>query len=349
VTFALPACPPGGIDVAQLRAETAAWVASPELAFLITHFGGEPPAAKRPISGQSPAAKRPPSGEPRNGEPRNAEVEAHLAEVLDELAEFSAAWDFRAGRFERYDTERVNYEPGIDGRIRAAIEVLGLGGKARPRHDFYDHVLVLGGGIRVALGRTGYAGHLVRHGIKAGSVAALGSLRPRNDLELAEAFRLGLEGVETEADMMDVGIRRAFGLEAPVTRRAGDGWWVKTYPDAVHVVAAPSTRPGMRANTADTLVGWATHVGAPHEAQRVLVVTNDPYARLQHCDAMRLLAVPYGCGVETVRLDAAHDAAWVRPLSTTELLQEVRSSILAMRALYREASIAERNTRDRCS
>ena len=37
--------------------------------------------------------------------------------------------------------------------------------------------------------------------------------------------------------------------------------------------------------------------------------------------------------LETVRLDAAASAEWVRPLSTTELLQEVRSSILAMARL----------------
>jgi hypothetical protein len=55
--------------------------------------------------------------------------------------------------------------------------------------------------------------------------------------------------------------------------------------------------------------------------------------RLQHCDAIRLLGLEYGCGVETVRLDAEASAEWVRPLSTTELLQEVRSSILAMTRL----------------
>ena len=74
-------------------------------------------------------------------------------------------------------------------------------------------------------------------------------------------------------------------------------------------------------------------MAAPTPAERVLLVTNDPYVRLQHCDAIRLLGLTYGCGVETVRLDAAASAEWVRPLSTTELLQEVRSSILAMARL----------------
>lgn len=57
--------------------------------------------------------------------------------------------------------------------------------------------------------------------------------------------------------------------------------------------------------------------------------------RHQHCDAVRLLATRYGCGIETVGYDEATTREWGRPLSTTELLQEVRSSILAMRNLYR--------------
>jgi hypothetical protein len=300
----LPTCEPGGPDAALVTAEITEWVTSPALEALVVQFGGTVP------SGPLPA-------------------------LLDALAGFSATvWDFRAGRFERYDIERINYEPEVDTRVRAAIHALGLGGDERPRHGAYDHVLILGGGIRVALARTAYAGRLLDRGVKAGSVAALGGLRPRNDLERAEAARLGLDGIETEADMMDVGLRLALGLGVPSGFRSGDGWWVRTYDDDVHVIAAPSTRPGMRANTADTLIGWARHVGAPDPSHRVLVVTNDPYVRLQHCDAMRLLGLEFGCGVETVRLDAAATATWVRTLSTTELLQEVRSSILAMRHLY---------------
>ena len=68
---------------------------------------------------------------------------------------------------------------------------------------------------------------------------------------------------------------------------------------------------------------------------RVLLVTNAPYVQHQHCDAVRLLGDAYGCGIETVGMDDAATAEWGRPLATTELLQEVRSSVLAMRNLYR--------------
>lgn len=294
--FAQLTCSPGGVDPGLIRREVDEWVSSPALTDLVAHFGGAP---------------------------------ADLPELVD----FSKVWDFRGGRLERYDTERINYEPEVDAYLRAAIHTLGLGGFARPLHDEYDHVLVLGGGIRVALGRTAYAAQLLTEGVRAGTLTALGSLRPRNDLERIEAARLGIGPIETEADMMAIGLQRALDLGEPSVTSAGDGWWHKAWPGGVHVLAAASTRPGQRANTADTLLGWASRVAEPTPAERVLLVTNDPYVRLQHCDAVGLLGLTYGCGVETVRLDAAASAEWVRPLSTTELLQEVRSSILAMARL----------------
>ena len=291
--FAQLTCEPGGVDADLVRREVDEWMSSLALRDLVAHFGGTAGA---------------------------------------DLGEFSKIWDFRGGVLERYDTERIYYEPDIDAYVRAAIHTLGLGGFTRPRHDSYDHLLVLGGGIRVALGRTAYAAQLMAEGVQVGSITALGSLRPRNDLERAEAARLGIGPIATEADMMQIGLQRALGLGPPSTVHGGPDWWLHSWGDT-HVLAAASTRPGERANTADTLFGWASLVGAPKPTDRVLLVTNDPYVRLQHCDAIRLLGLEYGCGIETVRLDAAASAEWVRPLSTTELLQEVRSSILAMARL----------------
>jgi hypothetical protein len=309
--LALPPCEPGGPDPAAVAASIGAWVTSPALAELVGHFGGEVPSGS-------------------------------VASVLDAVAGFSAVWDFRAGVKERFDTARLHYAPELDARLRALIHTLGLGGSDRPAHEHYDHIVVLGGGIRVALGRTDYTARLLAGGLRARTLAGLGSLRRRDDREHREGLRLGLEPVETEADMMTAGLRRFLDLDpaAPAAERAGDGWWRRTWPGPrpgvaeVHVLAAASSRPPRRANTADTLVGWAEHVCTPAPTDRVLFVTNDPYVRHQHCDAVRLLGGRYGCGVETVGYDEPAMREWGRPLSTTELLQEVRSSILAMRNLH---------------
>lgn len=294
--FSLPVCEPGGPAPSS---SLTAWVTSPELAELVELFGGVAPSS------------------------------------FDEAAQFSQVWDFRGGTKERFDTDRVYYDTELDARIRTLIRRLGLGG-APPARRTYDHVVVLGGGIRVSLGRIQYAARLLADGVACRTLAGLGSLRHRDDREHREGLRLGLDPFETEADIMAVGLRKFLTLQ-PASFRAGDGWWHRAWtsssgPD-VHVLAAASSRPGMRANTADTLLGWAEHIGAPTPADRLLVVTNDPYVRHQHCDAVRLLGLRYGCGIETVSYDDATAKEWGRELATTELLQEVRSSILAMRNL----------------
>lgn len=307
--FALPPCEPGGPDPAAVATSIGEWVTSLSLAELVRHFGGEVP-------------------------------DGPVGSVLDWLAEFSGAWDVRAGVRERFDTASVDYGRDLDARLRARIHALGLGGRDRPTRDSYDHVIVLGGGIRVALGRTDYAARLLADGLRARTLAGLGSLRWRDEREHREGIRLGLDPIETEADMMMVGLRRFLDLGEPTTVRGGDGWWHRVWADPcpgvdeVHVLAAASTRPPRRANTADTLVGWAEHVCAPTAAERLLLVTNDPYVRHQHCDAVRLLGSRFGCGIETIGFDGLAMRAWGRPSSTTELLQEVRSSLLAMRHLY---------------
>ena len=307
--LALPPCDPGGPDPVAVTASIDAWTRSPELTELVGQFGGRVP-------------------------------EGPLGSVLDHVAEFSRVWDFRAGVKERFDTARIDYEPDRDARLRQLIRVLGLGGPPGPAHDRYDHVVVLGGGIRVTFGRADYTARLLAGGLRTRSVTGLGSLRWRDDREYREALRLGLEPMDTEADMMAVGLARFLGLPEPTVTRAGEGWWQRgwtgVHPEVaeVHVLAAASTRPPRRANTADTLIGWATEVHPPTEAERVLLVTNDPYVRHQHCDAIRLLGARYGCGIETVGMDDLAMTEWGRPLSTTELLQEVRSSLLAMRQLY---------------
>jgi hypothetical protein len=292
------------------------WVRSPELVELVEHFDGSVP-------------------------------DGPLAAVLDELAEFSAVWDFRGGVRERFDTTRSDYPPEVDGRLRQLIGVLGLGGRERPVLDAYDHMVVLGGGVRVAIGRCEYAARLIAGGARVRTLAGLGSLRWRHDREQREGVRLGLAAFETEADMMVVGLRRSLGLGEPTSSREGDGWWHRAWAGRrpeVHVLAAASSRPPRRANTADSLIGWAEQVGAPARGDRVLLVTNHPYVRHQHCDAVRLLGGGYGCGIETVGFDELARREWGRPLATTELLQEVRSSILATRGLYRETSSLKRST-----
>nr|BFE57272.1 hypothetical protein GCM10020063_017980 [Dactylosporangium thailandense] len=295
--FPLPRCEPGGQDLREVAAAADAWAASPAMGELVAEFGG--------AAGQS----------------------------LAELAGFCAVWDYRGGVKERFDTERIDFEPERDRRVRDLLHALGMGGRPAPAHRAYDHVLVLGGGIRVTLGRTDYTARLLGAGLTTRTLTGLASLRWRDDREFREGARLGLGPVDTEADMMAEAFKRFLGIGEPAAAHEHHRSW----DGGIHVLAAPSTRPGLRANTADTLTGWAEIVERPRPGDRVLLVTNAPYVRHQHCDAIRLLGTRYGCGIETIGFDDAAMTEWGRPLSTTELLQEVRSSILSMSNLRRHA------------
>ncbi|GAB3076789.1 hypothetical protein [Micromonospora schwarzwaldensis] len=300
---------PAPADRAGIAEGIASWVDSPAMTALLAEFGGGP----RPVG--------------------------PLGDRLDALAEFSARWDYRKG-LERHQAVGESFAAGTDARIRSAARSLGLAGRVMPRSLWFDHVLVLGGGVRTMMARAHLAAAILRRGVRAGSVAGLGSLRPIPEQNVIAAG-LGLGAVATEGDAVDEALRHAFGA-APATERrsgttgAGQPWWVRSHRDVdppVHVLAAPSTRAGERANTADTLVGWAELVRPASVGARLLVVTTDIFVPFQHCDAVRLLGLRYGCRVETVGFDSGADP-WVPPPATSAILQEVRSAIRSMRVLY---------------
>ena len=67
------------------------------------------------------------------------------------------------------------------------------------------------------------------------------------------------------------------------------------------------------------------------------MVTAPIYVPFQHCDALRVLAVPYGCGVDTVGVDPGLPALRALPeptLTPGRYLQEIRSAIRSMRHLH---------------
>ncbi|GAA4572601.1 hypothetical protein GCM10023176_35890 [Micromonospora coerulea] len=301
----------GTPDRARLVERIGSWVDSPAMTALLGEFGGG-----RRLAGS-------------------------LADRLRALEEFSATrWDYRKGQFERHQAVGETFMAPTDARIRSAARSLGLAGRVVPRNRRFDHVLVLGGGVRTMMARADLAATILRQGVRATSVAGLGSLRPIPEQNVIAA-RLGLGDVATEGDAVDEALRHAFDA-APATEQrsgmteTGQAWWVRFHGDVqppVHVLAAPSTRTGQRANTADTLIGWAELLQPASIGARVLLVTTDIFVPFQHCDAVRLLGLRYGCDVETVGFDSSANP-WVSPVRTSAILQEVRSAIRSMQALY---------------
>ncbi|WP_229399980.1 hypothetical protein [Micromonospora okii] len=313
-----------GATPARIADGVRAWVTSPPLRGLVARFGGDWPAG-----------------------------DDGLAAVLAWLDEFSARhWDFRRGR-ERPEAGEPALDARTAGLVLAAASALGLARSAPPARPAYAHLVVLGGLAHACLRRVAYAAHLLGSGTSvAGEVAVLGSFRPLSEAEREVLAGVGLAGCETEVDALDAAVRLAFRVAGPAESGGVDAghphhsWSSRTYrPPAsppVRVLAAPSSEPDRRrAHTADTQRFWAEHVRlSPGDA--VLMVTAPIYVPFQHCDALRTLAVPYGCGIETVGVDpAVPDLARLpEPVLTPgRHLQEIRSAIRSMRALHADLAV----------
>lgn len=304
-------------DTHSLAEPIAAWLFSPALAEVVRAFGADPPAPTTP-----------------------------LEEALAWFEDFSLQWDYRGGQ-ERNLAAARELSPDVERVVMRAAPALGLVGTSPPPGRYYDHVLVLGGLVRACIARPLYAARLLQEGaIEAGDVTALGGFRPLKGDELELAGSLGHAGLEDEFDAMDAGVRLAFSLGEPIEERGepseevGASWAVREYRTAagvpIRVVGAPSSQPGeRRANTADTYAWYASDLVELRGDERVLTVTSDIYVPYQHADALRMLGLPHSVEV---------DAAGVRPgdadprlsqeFGPHNYLQEMRSTIRALRALY---------------
>lgn len=301
----------------ELTDPIAGWLFSPALGAVVAAFDGTPP---------------PPA--------------ISLDEALAWFEDFSARWDYRAGQ-ERNVVAAQDLTPEIEATVMKAAPALGLVGTSPPPSDHYDHVLVLGGLVRACMARPLYAAKLLTEStIKARDITALGGYRPLSDNELELAAKLGCSNLSDEFEAMDAGVKKAFSVIEPVAERGersdtvGASWAVREYRTSedvtVRVVGAPSSEPGVRrANTADTYAWYASELVKLRADERVLIVTSDIYVPFQHADALRMLAMPYSVEVDSAGIrpgDAHPDLAQV--FQAHNYLQEIRSTIRALRALY---------------
>jgi hypothetical protein len=312
----LPVCEPD-FRAEALGAQIEAWACAEPIRALVDRFGGTLPSAG-------------------------------LGALLTWLDDFSREhWDYRRrkGGAERDQVEAPRFDAPTARLVHDAATALQLVDARPPAHRSYDHLLVLGGLGRSCLQRTEYAARLIDRGrVAVPELAALGSFRP---LGRAEQDVPGLAGCDYEVDAMDAGLRAAFHLDRPGTVEASDGpvghssWSVRTYryPAGVdvHVLAAPSSDPAeRRAHTADTYAFWARRTDL-RATDRILVVTSPIYVPFQHADAVRMLALRYGCGIDTVGFDPGRASVPLAPGATNpdRYLQEIRSGIRSMMNLHR--------------
>lgn len=264
-------------------------------------------------------------------------------DLLAQLDAFSAQhWDFRAGR-ERNLADEVALTPAQDELILSRASALGLAGIERPSRTRYDTVLMTGGMIRAGIVKPRFVAELFGRGLTAERVVFLGGFRAFAGDEIEIARALGLKGGDEFAAMV-AGMELAFGPlgEPEVRERMTDNrnlsWREYSWPTPqarLSVLAAPSSDPDRRANSADTFRFWAEHCRAASE-RSVLMVTTPIYVPYQGAAAVEILGLDYGLAVETVGVSAtASDLGeYSQPFLPRHHLQELRAAIGAMRSLH---------------
>ncbi len=270
------------------------------------------------------------------------------------LDDFSAVWDYRSGGRERDQQSRPELSAQqIDVTIAAAA-ALGLMDDAAAIVGHFDEVIILGGLVRACFNRVRITSQLLAsEHVSTPSVSGLTAFRllsgadgktvpyPPSEVELAAS--MGFGHLRNEIDAMDAALQCYFDSGAPSLVRGVESdnttaaWRVLTYPcrpPRLQVVAAPSSDPRRRADTADGLEFLASQVATLREGASVLVVTTSIYVPYQSSVAVRILALGHGASVVTVGVPA------LAPLRPDHYLAEIRSAIRGFRVLANAALAA---------
>jgi len=267
---------------------------------------------------------------------------------LDQLDTFTEMhWDFRNGTERNFDPS-TSMSPVQVETVLKSSQALGMLTELRPRHQSYDHLLILGGLVRACILRPSKAAELMRAGLEISEITALGSFRILSDEEQAIANMFGLDGDASEIDVLDFAVRREFSLTSSTSRLGGlvtnevnSSMLEIQYAYGskhISVISAPSSEPLLRrANTADTYTFWARNYVNLKRNQRILLVTSAIYSPFQHTDAIRILGVPYSVEVETIGLVPGYTAHGItqRAFGVNSYLQEIRSAIRSMKSLLK--------------
>lgn len=238
---------------------------------------------------------------------------------LAELEAFTnAQFNFRTPGLERWEASQPTFPPTVGASARAVLEAF-----ARPRRieqvvrTTSDHLLVLGGQLPRVVQRVLALRQLLARGYRPSRVWALGSGRILTAQETRVAADLGLGRPADEADLLREALRR----------------FVPDRPDAV-VLSAEAAEGAARATTIDNLAAFA-HSARPARAATITMLTAAQFAPYQHAHALQYLGLEHASVVRTVgvRQGSSGPLSLRAEPSTADLLQEIHSTVRALRSL----------------
>ncbi|HXP18714.1 MAG TPA: hypothetical protein VN840_03600 [Streptosporangiaceae bacterium] len=234
----------------------------------------------------------------------------------------------------------AGFGPAAAAALIGAAGPLGLLETAPPALPGYDVTVVLGGTVTGNRLRVALAASLPPAGVAPGLVVALAAHRPLTVAEISAAAPHPV-GETTEWQHLFRTACDAFGAAAaPPTghRRASDYQTAIDWPAegangevSLRLMAAPTTDPSRRANTADALDFLAQRIPVEHR-RRSLVITSAIYVPYQFLTAAPRLLGREPAHVEVIGTPTATDDR--HGLLAQRIGQEIHAAVLAATRLW---------------
>lgn len=264
-------------------------------------------------------------------------------DVLRRLKSFATVWDYRKkqasattkeGEAARWLLKADESVAGKETLIYHAAEQLGLIGTEQSVFEQADYVLPLGGARLSNLYRCQAARAVVEQLKNPTKVVALSGLRPISQTERSGYVDTYAPAAETEFDAISAGMCRAFGIadryEDQIEPNDNPNLCatVRNYMEsyrghALYAVAAPSSVPERRANSADCFHDFFRRFAVPKGA-KLINCTSQIYCTYQQVRALNF-AIKYGVEFDTIGFGENGTLS-----RSVNYLQEIKGTIDAM-------------------
>ncbi len=294
-----------------LKSTIANWIHSEAFIRLVTLFGGRVPAADT------------------------------IREQIEYYNTFADVWDYRkhkANCGERWLITDDQFLSEHKSEIMDCMFLLGLT-EGTEQVEQPDYILPLGGARMANLDRCLAAYEVCQlYQAEPTPVVALTGMRPINEIERESLEKYAPEA-QTEYEAVCGGIEKAFGLKAGSyveekheNANVNLAWAVRKYNSdqrMIHVLSAPSTDEGRRANSMDTFEFFIKKY-SPEVGSRILLVTSPVYVPFQ---LMKFtgVALELGLSVDCIGNRSYEHSPAV--LNTASYLQELKAAINAIHML----------------
>lgn len=311
---------PTQVRIDAVVAEFDRWVRSEAMADLVLAFDGDAAALNK----------------------------SSTVDVLRWLKSFAAVWDYRKkqvsattkeGEAARWLLKADESVAGKESLIYRAAEQLGLIGIEQTVYEQADYVLPLGGACLSNLRRCQAAQAVIEQLKTPTAVVALSGLRPISQTEREGYVDTYAPDAETEFDAISAGMCRAFGISERYKDQiepndnpnlcATVRHFTETYRESeLYAVAAPSSVPERRANSADCFHDFFRRFAVPTGA-KLINCTSQIYCTYQQVRALSF-AIAYGVEFDTIGFHTENGAVNAGLSQPVNYLQEIKGTIDAM-------------------